>query len=207
MACLTQSWSSCFGTYHTIFQILYPLLERRLGHLVKIVNPYQIVSREYLRGETLHNGTLLLAADFQMVLGVHAYKVVLPHIQVVSPLSEVEIEYADGVDFFHLLIGVAQVDVLGYGLGYSVEYAFKVIKFACILNFNYDNLAFGVFGLYVDAVKLIVLCLLVALALKYVHNFHLLANEYGEEALEHIKIGLLPQQPLYGPVKSYVSVL
>ena len=97
--------------------------------------------------------------------------------------------------------------MLRYGLGHPVEYALEVVQLAGVLHLHDDNLPLGVGGLDVHSVELVVLCLLVALALEYLHDFHLLADEHGEESLQHVEVGLLAEQPLYGPVEAYVPVL
>ena len=131
---------------------------------------------------------------------------ILPLVDIVVTFPQVEIENTDGIHLLHLLVGIAKTYVFGYRLCHAVEDALEIEHLPSVLHLHDDYLPLAVFGLDVHTVKLVVFPLLVALALENVHNLHLLAEEHGEETLQHTKVGFLPQQPLYRPVKAYVSV-
>ncbi len=138
---------------------------------------------------------------------MQSHKVVLSLIDVVVALAEVEVEYTDRVDLLHALIGVPKVDVFGDGLRHAVEDALKVEYLRGVLHLYDYNLALAVAGLYVYAVELVVGVSLVSLAFKDVHHFHLLTEEYGEEAFQHSEVCFLSQQAFHSPVKAYVFVV
>ena len=66
--------------------------------------------------------------------------------------------------------------MLGDGFGHSIEYALEIIKFARLLYFHDDNISFGIFGLDVNSVVLVVLCIWVALAFENFDDFHFLVQ-------------------------------
>ena len=134
------------------------------------------------------------------------YEVVLPHIDVVGTFSQVKVKDADGIHFLYLLVGVAQVNMLGDGLGHAIEDALQVVQLTGVLYFHDDDVALAILGLDVNPVELVVLSLLVPLALKNLDNLDGLIEKYGQESLQDTKVGLLSEQPLDGPVETYVLV-
>ena len=128
-------------------------------------------------------------------------------IEVVAALAEVEVQDVDGIDFLHLVVLVAYLDVFGDGLGHSVEHALEVVELAGELNLYDDYLTLAVDGLDVYAVELGLACLLVALAFQQLAYDYLLAQKDGDETFEDGKVGLVAKHALHGPIEAYVLVL
>ena len=66
------------------------------------------------------------------------YEMVLPVIQIVTSLSDVEVENADGVDFLHLIVRFTQRDMLGYSIGNAIKNSLQIIKLAGVLYLDDD---------------------------------------------------------------------
>ena len=187
-------------------EIAHPLLHRRHRHLVEVVHPYKIICGEHVLGSLAHYGVALLGRYLQFVIGVQTHEVVYALIDVVLSLPEIEIEDADGVHLLHFLIGVTEIDVLSNGFRHTIEDAFEIEHLRGVLYLHDDDLPLAVAGFYVHTVELVVFLLLVALALEYVDNLHLLTEKHGEKTFQHHKVCLLAQQALYCPVEAHISV-
>ena len=109
---------------------------------------------------------------------MHADEAVLPVIEVIVSLPDVEIEDADGIDFFYFAVGIAQRDMFGNGFCHAVEDTFQVVKLARVLHFDDDNLVFAVPRLDVYTVEFIVNGLLVSFAFQDFDDADRFAQEY-----------------------------
>ena len=125
-------------------------------------------------------------------------------IEIVGTLTQIEVDDADGVHLLYLVVLAAQIDMFCNRLGYTIENTLQIIKFACLLNLNDDNLIFGVLGLDVDAIELVFLVLLVSLTLQYLDNPDLFVEQYCHQSFEHIKVSLVAKHALHRPIKSYI---
>ena len=204
---LTEAGSLRSGLDRTVLQVFHPFLQRRDGHLVELVDPDQDVFREYLGRQTGNDRVPLLDIDQQAIFRMHADELVLPVIEIILPDTNVEIKDADGVNLFHPRVGVAQMDVLRNGFRHAIQYTLQIIELPRVLDLDDDNLALAIQGLDVHSIELVVGGQLVPLALQQLHDRDFLAQEYGEETLQHVEIRLLPEQALDGPVETDVSVL
>ena len=128
-------------------------------------------------------------------------------VDIVFPLSEREIEYVDGVDLLHLVVHLAEAQVVGHNLGHTVEHAFEEMHLARKLHLHDDVLAFAVARHHVDTVVLVVGGVLVALALEDLFYLHLLADEDGHQPFEHVEIGLVAKHALGSPVEPDVFLV
>ena len=81
--------------------------------------------------------------------------------------------------------------MFGDGFRRAVEDAFQVMQFACVLDLDENDLPFAVQGFDVDAVVLVVGTFLVAFALEDFDDLDLFVQHDGQEAVEHVEIGLL----------------
>ena len=138
---------------------------------------------------------------------MHANEFVLSVIQVVCSFSKIEIEYADGIDLFHLVIFLAQRDVLSDSFRHTVEDTFKVIQLACQLYLDDDDFSLAVLRLDVDAIELVVSCLLVAFALEDLLDMYRLIEQYGYQPFEYAEVSFIAQHALGSPVESDVFIL
>jgi hypothetical protein len=98
------------------------------------------------------------------------------------------------------------MDMLGDGFGDTVEQTLKEVQFACLLDFYKHNLAARRAGFDVDTVEFVILRRLVRFAFENLHDFHLLADKYGNQSFEYGEIGLVAQHALGRPIETYVSV-
>ena len=65
-----------------------------------------------------------------------------------------------------------------------------------------DYIAGAVLRLDVNTVELVVRGLLIALALKYLHDMHLPAYQHVHQALKHPEVSLVAKHALHGPVEA-----
>ena len=97
---------------------------------------------------------------------MYADEVVLPVIEIVGALAQIEVNNANGIDFFHLIIFIPQLNVLRNCLSHTVEDTLQIVELARLLNLNQYDFALRVLGLDVHAVEFVVLRLLVPFTLK-----------------------------------------
>ena len=58
-----------------------------------------------------------------------------------------------------------------------------------------------------DAVELVVGSFLVAFAFEYLDDLDLFVQHDGQEAVEHVEVGLLSQQSLDSPIEANIPIL
>ena len=206
LACFAQTRGCGLFVDYSFLEITHPFFKRRLCHFVEVVHTHKIVCGEYLCRVFRLDDTLLFSADDKVVLGMDTHEIVLPDIQIIGATTKVEVENADGVDLLHLLISIAELYVFGYCFSHAVEDTFEIIKLARILHLHNDYLSLRVFGFDIHAVELVVGRYLIAFAFENLHYFYLFVEEDGKKTLQHVEVGLLTQQSLNGPVKSYASI-
>ena len=90
-------------------------------------------------------------------MGVHTDEVVLPVVEVVAPLAQVEVNDADGLDFFDFAVSLAQCDVLRDGFRRPVKQPLQVVDFAGVMYLDEDDVALAVLGFDFHTVELVVL--------------------------------------------------
>ena len=189
-----------------VLQVLHPFLQRTHGHLVELVHADDEILREHILWSHHAQVVTLVGRQPQSVLCVYADKRGLTVVQVVGTLAKTEVQDINAVHFLHLEIVLAASHVLGDGLRHTVEHALEVVQLAALLYLHQDDFSFGVPGLDVNTVKLVLTVLLVRLALQQFHDGHLLAHQYRDETLEDGKVGLVAKHILRCPVKAYISV-
>ena len=123
-------------------------------------------------------------------------------VDVVLALSQFEIDDVDGVELAHLVVVIAQVDVLRDGLGHPVEHPVEVVQLVIVLHLDDEQAAQAVLDQHVGAVELVGRVLLVAFALQETDNAQVLAQQGGEETFQHDVIALVAQQAFHRPVES-----
>ena len=190
-----------------ILQIVHPLLKRSLGNVVKLIDPNDIIFRENLfRGFHLYN-SIFLGGNLQLILTVHTDEAGLTMIKIITALTKVKIYNADGIDFLHLIIKVAELNMLCQSLGCTIEDTLQIVKLARELHFYNENLATVVFRLDIYAIKFVVISILVAFTLQQFHDMYRFTQQYRDETLQHTKVCLVAKHALHGPVKTDVFVL
>ena len=147
--------------------------------MVELVHPDDEVFRKDVLGRHHLDAFIVARVDLERVVRVDTHQTVLAMIEVVGTLAQVEIEDADGIDLLHVEVSLAERHVLRDGLGHPIEHTLEEIQLARLLDLHQDDFALAVARLDVDAVELVALVLLVALALKDFHNLDFLANEHS----------------------------
>ena len=100
LPCFAQPRSFRIRLDFSGFQVVHPFFQWRLCDLVELVHADDVIFREDLPWVFGQDGILLLGRDLQFIGSVHADETVLPVVEVVVALSQIEIDDADGV---HLL--------------------------------------------------------------------------------------------------------
>ena len=130
----------------------------------------------------------------------------LPVIEIVAALTQVEIENVDGIHLLHLVVFVANLDVLCDGLRYSIEHTSQVIELTCQLDLHDDDVTTLVFRLYIDPIELVHSTFLITFTLQDLGNCHLFSRKDRDQSLQHGEVGLVTQHTLHRPIKSNIFV-
>ena len=130
----------------------------------------------------------------------------LTMIEVIAAFPKVEVQNIYTEHLLHLLVLHAASDMFCDGLGYPIEHALEIVCLTSLLNFNKDNLTFGVLGLYVYTVVLGIMRFLIGFTLKQFYNMHFLLYKNGNKSLKYYVICLVAKYVLRCPVKPYVLV-
>ena len=138
---------------------------------------------------------------------MHACEGGLSVVEVIGTLPEVEVEDADGIDFFHLVVLVAQLNVFGDGLRHAVEDALQVVELPRELYLDDDDFSLGVLSLHIDAVELVIEGVLVSFTLENFFDVYLFIEQYRDKSLQHAEVCLVAEHALGGPVEAYILVL
>ena len=188
----------------TRIEVVYPLFQRSLGHLVKIIDFQDIVFRIQIAD---HRGIKLLLLERckpQQFTIMNAAKLRLAMIDDVGAIAQREIDDINRVNLFHMTIVLPSLDILRHQFGSPKQHPLEVSILAIVLNLYQKQMPLIVLGQNVHAVVLIVLLFLVALTLQQFLDTDGLAQQRREESLQHSEVGLVAQQTLHGPVKSYI---
>ena len=185
-------------------QIMYPLLQRALGHPVEIVHLQNVILREQLAHRIHLEPLLLERRQVQGVSQVPPLELRLPTIQVVFPHSQRKVHDVHAVHLPHLLVILPPVDVLAQQLRCPKDHPLEVRQLRVVLHFDDHQLPPFHLRQQVHPVALLVLRLPVALALQKPVNPHLLLEQGRKKSLQHPVVGLVAQQPLHRPVEADV---
>ena len=201
-----QAWGRGVILDSVVLQVVEPFLDGGGGYIIELIDADDIVFGEDILRHGQPDFIRFLGVHLQLVARMYTREYGLSVIEVVTALSEVEIEDVDGVDLLHLVVLVANLDVLGDGLGNSVEHTLQVVQLTSELNLNDDDFSLAVPCLDVHSVELGVARLLVALALQQLIDDNLFAEQHRDESFQHCKVGFVAQHALHSPVKSYVFI-
>ena len=190
----------------TVFQVVEPLLKRGLGHRIELVDTDDEVLWEYLCGGLHVDNILLLRVHLQLIMRMDTDETCLTMIEIVGTPAEVKIHDAHVIDLLHLVVQIAQLDVIRQGLGNPIEDAFEIVELTCELDFYKDNLSAGIDGFHIYTVVLVVFLFLIPFTLKNRRDGYLLAKQHGNQSFENVKISLVAKHTLHGPVKTNVFV-
>lgn len=95
---------------------------------------------------------------------MHSCEDVLTVVQIIVPFTDVEVQDADRINLFHLIIAFTKGDMFCDRFCYSIENAFQIIELTGVLNLYNDNLILAVTCFDVYTVELIITGLLITFA-------------------------------------------
>ncbi len=112
-------------------------------------------------------------------------------VNVVLALTEFKVDDIYRVDFPHLVVWLAQSDILRYRLRHPVEHAVEIRQFATVLHLDDAEFPILAFGENVHTIVFVLLVLLVAFALKKLVDSELLSNQRRQESFQHGMVSLV----------------
>lgn len=157
-----QTRCSRVGTDRAVFQVFDPFVQRGESHFVELIYPDQDIFGEDFGGKMRDDHIPFTRVDTQMVSRMYTDEMILAVIDIVCTDADIKIKDADGVDFLDFLVTFANRDMFSDGFGDTVQDAFQVVQFACVLDFDEDDFALAIQGFDIDAVELVVGAFLVA---------------------------------------------
>ena len=192
-----------------------PFIQVVDSQLVKLVNTEQIIFREYFSRFALRLLTLFEAiAEEHLALSVGQFKDIIRVVQplehgftvidIILGLPQGEVYDVDGINLPHLVIVIAQVDIVGDDLGNTIKDTVEIGQLTRVLNLKDGKLPLFVLCEDVYPIKLIVLTILIALALQEFRNLEFLIEQRLHQSLQHGIVGLVAKQSFHCPVKSYI---
>ena len=96
-------------------------------HVVKFVDTNEVVFREHFFWSFHFDDIILFNANFEHVTSMNPNKSSFAMIEIVGTLSQIEVQDVDRIHLFDLIIVLPKRDVLGYGLGSTIENTLKII--------------------------------------------------------------------------------
>jgi hypothetical protein len=216
---LSQTRGGGVGLDTVVFKKIHPLVHSIGYRLAERIDAYQIIFWENVGGGYLavfefalvaigdfSNGKFLTPVELKDVVRVNAHKFRLALVKIVVANAEVIIYYRNGkylMDFAKL---VAAAHLFRYSLRNTIQHSLQIVRVACGLNLNDENLPFVVLCFNIDTIELIVRILLVALAFKYIDDSAFLTQKDFDKPLQDVKILLVSQKALYREVKPYKEI-
>ena len=114
-------------------------------------------------------------------------------IHIVVALSKLEINDVDAVNISHLVVVVAEVNIIGYCFRHAIEHSVEISELAVILNLNDGQFSLVAFGKNIHTVKLVFFCFLVRFAFEKSLNGVFSSEQRLEQSLNHGMVGLVAQ--------------
>ena len=155
LASFLQSWCFRVRIDDSVFEVINPFLQWRLGNLVEFIDAHQHIGWEYFGRRLSHDCIFLLGTDDELVLRMQADKIVLSYIDIVRPFAKVKIKYTNGIYLFYFFVGVAEIDMLGNGFVYAIKYTFLITQSGYILYLDKNVFTVTIFCLDFYSIELI----------------------------------------------------
>ena len=119
-----------------VLQVLHPLFQRTDGQCVELVDTDDEIFGEHVL-RVLHMQIItLMSSQLQRVVRMHTHQRCLTMIQVVGPLAQIEIDDIDGIDFLDMIVALTAANMLGHGLGHTIEHTLQIVQLARLLNLD-----------------------------------------------------------------------
>ena len=145
---------------------------------------------------------LLEGGEIEKLVGMDSAELGLAVVDVVGAAPEGEIDYVDAVNFADVGVVLAALDVLGHEFGRAEEHTLEIGYLRVVLNLDENQLVFGILGEDVDAVVLVGLVFLVALAFEEILDCNLLVEESREKPLKDREVGLVAKEAFHCPIET-----
>ena len=119
-SCFTQAGGGRSLADSVVLQIVEPFFKRGLGDFVELVDAYDVVFGKDVLGYAHLYLVGFSGVYDQSVAGVYAGEDGLAVVEVIVAFAKVEVQYVDGIDFLHVVVLLADLDVFRDGFGYVV---------------------------------------------------------------------------------------
>ena len=123
-------------------------------------------------------------------------------IYIILSLPQCEIHDIDGIYLAHLVVIIAQTDIVCDHLGNSIEHTVEISMFTGILYLKDDEFSLLIFCQDIHSVEFIILGLLIALTIQESVNLEFLVQQRTHKAFQHSIVCLVAKQAFHRPVKS-----
>ena len=122
----------------------------------------------------------------------------------VRAAAQSEIDDIDAVYLSDVLVSFSPVDVFGDQFGNAEQHALEIGVLVVVLNLEENQGTFGVLGKDVDAVVLVELAFLVALAFEQPPDGDFLVEQGGQQPFQYGKVRFIPKEAFHRPVETDV---
>ena len=210
---ISQTWSlGCLADFASL-QKLDPFIQIVHRQLIKVVHAEQIILREYVSGFAIGLAALrdfiteeeftLSVGEFQDIIRLmESLEHRLAMIYIILSLPQCEIHDIDGIYLAHLVVIIAQTDIVCDHLGNSIEHTVEIGMFTGILYLKDDEFSLLIFCQDIHSVEFIILGLLIALTIQESVNLEFLVQQRTHKAFQHGIVCLVAKQAFHRPVKS-----
>ena len=192
---------------------LDPFIQIVHRQLIKVVHAEQIILREYVSGFAISLAPLrdfiteeeftLSVREFQDIIRLmQSLEHRLAMIYIILSLSQCEIHDIDGIYLAHLVVIIAQTNIVCDDLGNSIEHTVEIGMFPSILYLEDDEFSLLIFCQDINSVEFIILGLLIALTIQESVDLEFLVQQRTHKAFQHGIVCLVAKQALHRPVKS-----
>ena len=122
----------------------------------------------------------------------------------VRAAAQSEIDDIDAVYLSDVLVSFSPVDVFGDQFGNAEQHALEIGVLVVVLNLEENQGTFGVLGKDVDAVALVELAFLVALAFEQPPDGDFLVEQGGQQPFQYGKVRFIPKEAFHRPVETNI---
>ena len=203
-ASLRKAWSGGVIRDFAGVEEIYPLFQRHFRPFVEVVDPEDIIFGIQLADCRRLEGFLLERGEAEQFVGMDAAELRLSVVDGVRAAAQSEIDDIDAVYLSDVLVSFSPVDVFGDQFGNAEQHALEIGVLVVVLNLEENQGTFGVLGKDVDAVALVELAFLVALAFEQPPDGDFLVEQGGQQPFQYGKVRFIPKEAFHRPVETDV---
>ena len=192
-ASLRKAWSGGVIRDFAGVEEIYPLFQRHFRPFVEVVDPEDIIFGIQLADCRRLEGLLLERGEAEQFVGMDAAELRLSVVDGVRAAAQSEIDDIDAVYLSDVLVSFSPVDVFGDQFGNAEQHALEIGVLVVVLNLEENQGTFGVLGKDVDAVVLVELAFLVALAFEQPPDGDFLVEQGGQQPFQYGKVRFIPK--------------